>query len=206
METILRLALYILYFKFHEQAIFYWGKIISIEISSQLSNFKDTKKFHMASYLIFSITYFDIFKGLNIGERVNCNVDPVTMWYQSLWRKKIAHYFYEVYNEFVFVFKKLVFGGNTSRLSQEALTFMNEKGIIEEMKKYNIMRIYFSHEKTLYLPYYVLDRSFVVEVERQYKSWLQLFYEKNKKHFFPQPWKVGEIFLRGTAKIDEYAT
>jgi hypothetical protein len=72
METIPRLALYILYFTFHEQAIFDRGKIISTEIYSQLSNFKDTKKFYMASYLIFSITYCHIFKGLNIGKRVNC--------------------------------------------------------------------------------------------------------------------------------------
>jgi hypothetical protein len=116
-ETIPWLALYILYFTVHEQTNFDWGKIISTEISLQLSNFKDTKKFYMDSYLIFFITYCHIFKGFDIGKRVNCNVDPVTMLYQALWRKKVAHYFYEVYNEFVFIFKKLVFGGNTSRLS-----------------------------------------------------------------------------------------
>jgi hypothetical protein len=83
-KTIPRLALYILYFTVHEQEIFYWGKIISTEIYSQLSNFKDTKNLYMSSYLIFVITYFHIFKGLNIGKRVNCNVDLVTMWYQAL--------------------------------------------------------------------------------------------------------------------------
>ena len=29
---------------------------------------------------------------------------------------------------------------------------------------------------------------------------------KNKKQFIPLLWKVDEMFLRGTAKIDEYAT
>jgi hypothetical protein len=84
METIPRLALYILYFTVHEQDIFNWGKIISTEIYSQLSNFKDTKKLCMSYYLIFVITYCHIFKGLNIGKRVNCNVYLVTMWYQAL--------------------------------------------------------------------------------------------------------------------------
>jgi hypothetical protein len=83
---------------------------------------------------------------------------------------------------------------------------LNKKGIVEEMEKYNIIRIYCSHEKPLYLPYYVLDILFVVEVARQYKSWLHLFYEKKKKQFIPLLWKVDEMFLRGTAKIDEYAT
>jgi hypothetical protein len=80
---------------------------------------------------------------------VNCNVDLVTMWYQALCGQKTTHYFYEVYNEFMFVFKKLVFGGNTSRLSHEALSFLNKKGIAEDMEKYNIIRIYCSHEKPL---------------------------------------------------------
>ena len=84
METIPWLDIYILYFTIHEQAIFDWGKMISTEISSQLSNFKDTKNFYMASYLIFVITYYHIFNGLNIGKRVNCNVYLVTMWYQAL--------------------------------------------------------------------------------------------------------------------------
>jgi hypothetical protein len=135
METVPRLSLYILYFTVHEQAVFYWGKIISTEISSQLSNFKDTKKFYMSSYLIFSITFYHIFKGLNIGKRVNCYFDPIKMWYQAPWRQKDAHYFFEVYNEFVHVFNKMVFGGNTSRLSQEALIFLNKTGIVEEMEK-----------------------------------------------------------------------
>jgi hypothetical protein len=88
------------------------------------------------------------------------------MWYQALWRQKVAHYFYELYNEFVYVFKKLVFGENTSRLSQEALNFMDEKGIVEEMEKYDIIRIDCSHEKTLYLPYYATYRLFIVEETR----------------------------------------
>jgi hypothetical protein len=105
--TIPRLALYILYFTIHEEAIFDWGKIISSEISTQLSNFKSEKKFYMASYLIFSITYYHVFKGLSIGKRVNCKIDPITMWYQGLWRQKFNYYFYEVYNEFVSLSKNL---------------------------------------------------------------------------------------------------
>jgi hypothetical protein len=60
------------------------------------------------------------------------NVDPITIWYQALWSQKAAHLFYDTYNEFVSLFKKLVFGENTSRLSQEALNFLDKKGIMEK--------------------------------------------------------------------------
>jgi hypothetical protein len=168
--TIPRLALYILHFTVHENAIFDWEKIISNEVSAQLVNFKSEKKFYMASYLIFSITYCHIFKILSIGKRVNCKVDPVTMWYQALWRQKVIHYFYEVYNDFMSAFKKLLFRENTSRLSLEASAFLDTKGILEKMDDYNIIRIFCSHEKPLFLPYYVPDKLFVIEVARQYKS------------------------------------
>jgi hypothetical protein len=142
--------------------IFGWGNIISTKFSSQLSSFKDAKKFYMASNLIFTITYSHIFKGLNIGRRVNCNVHSVTMWYQALWRKNATHIFYEVYNEFVFVFMNLVFGENTSKLSQEASTFPGKKGIMEKINKYNIIRIYYLMKNPFYIPYYVPEKLFVV--------------------------------------------
>ena len=105
------------------------GKIISIEISSQLSNFKKEKKFYMASYLIFSITYFHVFKGLTIGKRVACKIDLVTMWYQTKWRHKTTYYFYEVYNEFIIVFKKLLSGENIARLSLKVVDFLTKEGL-----------------------------------------------------------------------------
>jgi hypothetical protein len=46
-KTISRMVLYIFYFTVKEQAIFYWGKLISHEICSQLSIFKKEKKFYM---------------------------------------------------------------------------------------------------------------------------------------------------------------
>jgi hypothetical protein len=53
--TISRMILYILYFTL--KSTFDWGKMISIEISSQLSHYKKDKKFFMASYLVFAIAY-----------------------------------------------------------------------------------------------------------------------------------------------------
>jgi hypothetical protein len=105
-------------------------------------NFKSEKKFYMASYLIFVITYCHIFKGLSIGKRVNSKVDPVTMWYEALRRQRVVKHFYEVYNDFVSTFKKLLFGEDTSRLSLEASVFLNTRGVLEKMDDYNIMRIF----------------------------------------------------------------
>jgi len=55
-----------------------------------------------------------------------------------------------------------------------------------------------------YLPYYVSDTMFVIEVVRQYILWVHLFYEKRKKQFIPIPWRIGQILLRGISKIDEF--
>jgi hypothetical protein len=116
-EIIPRFTLYILHFKVHENTIFEWAKIISNEINVQLTSLKTNEKFYMSSYLIFSITYSHAFKGLNISIRVKTKVNHVTMWYQALWRKKFGHHFYEVYNDFVSKFKKLLFREDTSQIS-----------------------------------------------------------------------------------------
>jgi hypothetical protein len=91
------------------------------------------------------------------------------MWYQALWKQKVVHHFYEFYNDFVSVFKKFLFGEDTSRISLELSSFLNTKGVIEKMGDYNIIRILCSHEKPLFLPYFVPDKLFFIEVERQYK-------------------------------------
>jgi hypothetical protein len=111
------MILYILYFIVKEQVIFDWEKLISIEISSQLSHYKRDKKFFMASYFVFAIVYCCQFQKLTICKRVNFEIDPVTFWYQALWRHKTCLHFYEVYNDFVSDFKGLLFGKNTPRIS-----------------------------------------------------------------------------------------
>ena len=66
-----RMVLYILYFTVKEQAIFYWGKLISNEICSQLSSFKKEKKFYMSSYLAFAIAHCCQFPKLSLSKKVN---------------------------------------------------------------------------------------------------------------------------------------
>jgi hypothetical protein len=108
--TISRMVLYILYFTVKEQAIFYWGKLISHEICSQLSSFKNEKKFYMSSYLVFAIAHCCQFPKLSLSKKVNWEFDPVTFWYQALWKHKASHCFYEVFNDFVSFFKVLLLG------------------------------------------------------------------------------------------------
>jgi hypothetical protein len=77
----------------HENAIFDLVKIISNEITAQLTNFKADKRFYMSSYLIFSITHCHTFEGLNNARRIKIKVDPRTVWYQDLWRQRGRHHF-----------------------------------------------------------------------------------------------------------------
>jgi hypothetical protein len=81
----------------------------------------------MSSYLIFSITYYHTFEGLNIARRVKIKVDPMTMCYQDLWRQRVNHHFFEVYYDFVSNLKKFLFGEDTYHISLEATTFLKGK-------------------------------------------------------------------------------
>jgi hypothetical protein len=82
--TMSRMILYILYFTVKEESIFDWGNFISIEISSQLVQYKKEKKCCMTSYLIFTIVHCCRFPTLSLCKKVNCEFDPITFWYQLL--------------------------------------------------------------------------------------------------------------------------
>jgi hypothetical protein len=115
------------------------------------------------------------------------------------------YHFYEVYDSFVSSFKKLMFGNGTSRLSLEATTFLDKRGSFEAMENYSVIRFTVLEKAPIYLPFYVPDKIFVIEVCRQYKFWANFFYERKKKQFISLPWKIGEITLKNASKIDEYA-
>jgi hypothetical protein len=70
-----------LYFIVKEQSIFDWGKLISIEIYPQLSQFKEEKKFYMSSYLVFAIAHCCPFPKLSLSKKVNYEFALVTLWY-----------------------------------------------------------------------------------------------------------------------------
>jgi hypothetical protein len=138
----------------------------------------------MASYLIFTITNCCQLPNLTINKRIKCEADSITFWYQELWRHKTPLFFYEVYNDFVLVFKKLLFGESTSRISFKASKFLEKKGTIEKMKNHSIIRIFCSKENPSFLPYYVPNKLFITEVARQYNFWLRFLHEKRKKKLF----------------------
>jgi hypothetical protein len=144
------------------------------------------------------------FPNLTISKLVNFKTDPVTFYYQELWRHKAPLFFYEVYNNFVSVLKMLLLGENKSRIFYQATIVLEEKGTIEKMEN-RVIRIFFSKENPSFLPYHVSDKLFVTEVERQYKLWLHFLDEKRKKQFIPLPWKIGEFTFININKIDNFA-
>jgi hypothetical protein len=77
---------------------------------------------------------------------VNCELDPVTLWYQALWRHKASLHFYEFYNDFVSFFKGLLFGKDTPRISDQENKLLDKKGMLEQMENHNIIRIFGSKE------------------------------------------------------------
>jgi hypothetical protein len=199
-----RLALYILYYSIQGKRVFDWSRIISMEITSQLSNFKKDKKFFMFGYLVFTIIDSHEFQGLHISKQVDLMTDPFYTWYLDLWKQRAMYHFYEVYNSFLSIFKRLMFGENTSRFSLEAASFLNQRGEVEYGEDYNIIRIYCSRVAPIYLPFYVSDKMFIIEVCRQYRFWENFFAQRKKKQFIQLPWKVGEITVKNASKIDEF--
>jgi hypothetical protein len=203
--SISRIVIYILYFTVKEQFIFDWGKLISIEICSQLSRFKESNKFYMSSYLIFAIVHCCLFPKLSLSKKINCEFDPVTFWYQALWRHKASHCFYEVFNDFVSVFKDLLLGKDAPRMSGQATKFLNRKGTLEQKENHSVLMVFGSKENPSFLPCHITDKMFVTEIARQYNHWLHFFHDKKKKQFIPLPWKVGDFVCRNVNKIDEFA-
>jgi hypothetical protein len=110
---------------------------------------------------------------------------------------------YEVYDVFVSPFKKFIFGNSASILSLDAATFLDKRGSFEENENYSIIKVNFSREAPICLPFYVSDKIIVIEVCRRF--WEHFFYERKKNQFISLPWKIGEITLKNASKIDEYA-
>jgi hypothetical protein len=121
----------------------------------------------MAYCLVFAIVYFYQFQKLTICKRVNCEIDPVTFLYQAFWRHKTSLHFYEVYNYFVSIFKGLLFGKNTHRISNHASKFLEKNGTLEHMENHSVIKIFCSKENPSFLPYHVSDKLFITEVARQ---------------------------------------
>jgi hypothetical protein len=166
--SISRIVIYILYFTVKEQFIFDWGKLISIEICSQLSQFKESNKFYMSSYLIFAIVHYCPFPKLSLSKKINCEFDPVTFWYRALWRKEASHCFYEVFNDFVSVFKDLLLGKDDPWMSGQATKFLNRKGTLEQKENNSVLMVFGSKENPSFLPCHITDKMFVTEITSQY--------------------------------------
>jgi hypothetical protein len=175
-----RMILYILYFTVKEQAIFHCGKLISIEISSQLLQYRRQKKFFMSSYLIFVVANCYPFPGLSMCKKLNSEFDPVTFSCQILWRHDACQHFYKVFNDFVSVFKALIFGKYFPRLSGQLTIFLDRKGTLEEMENYNVIRIFGSKQNPCFLPCHISGTMFFAGIAREYIYWLHFFHEKKK--------------------------
>ena len=159
----------------------------------------------MSSYLIFALVNCYPFPGISMCKKLNCEFDMVTFSYQILLRHDACQHFKKVFNDFVSVFKGMIFGKDFPRMSEQTTKFLNRKGTLEEMENYNVIRIFGSKENPSFLTCHIFDTMFVAEIARQYTYWLHFFHEKRKKQFIPLPWKVMDFIFMNMNKIDEFA-
>jgi hypothetical protein len=123
-----------------------------------------------------------------------------------LWKHKASHYFYEVFNGFLSIFKLFLLGENAPRLYEQATNFLDKKGIAQHLDNYTIIRIFGSTEQPALLPCHITDIIFIAEVAHQYSYWFHLFQRMKKKQFIPMPWKIGEFMLKNVNKFDDFTT
>ena len=135
----------------------------------------------MSSYLVFAIAHCYSSPKLSLSKKVNCEFDPVTFQYQVLWRYKASHFFYEVFNDFVSVFKDLLLGKDAPRMSVHATKFLDRKGTLEQKENYSVLMVFGSKENLAFLPCHITNKMFVIEIARQYNHWLHFFHGKRKK-------------------------
>ena len=127
-------------------------------------------------------------KSISVQEgKMGILFDPVMFWYQALWKHKASHYFYEVFNDFVSVFKDLLLGKDAPQMYDQATKFLEKKGTLEQMDTYSVITIFGSKENLSFLPCHITDKMFVTEIARQYNYWLHFFHGKRKKQFIPLP-------------------
>jgi hypothetical protein len=69
-----------------------------------------------------------------------------------LWRQNYSLHFYEVFNDFVSIFKGLLFGKYTLKISNHESKFLDKKGALEKMENYNVIRIFGYKENPSFLP------------------------------------------------------
>jgi hypothetical protein len=105
---------------------------------------------------------------LSLSKKVNWEFDLVNFWYHALWKPKAYHCFYEVFNDFVSIFKFLLLGEDAPRISDQETKFLDRKGVLEKMENYGVIRIFGSKEKPALLPCHITDIMFVTEIARKY--------------------------------------
>jgi hypothetical protein len=69
----------------------------------------------------------------------------------------------------------------------QASKFLDRKGTLEQMKNYNVIRIFGSKENPCFLPCHISNKMFVTKVARKYNYCLHFFHEKRKNQFIPLP-------------------
>jgi hypothetical protein len=103
---------------------------------------------------------------MSLSKKINCGFDLVTFWYQALWRHKASHSFYEVFNEFVFVFNDLLLGKDAPRMSGQETKFLNRKGTLKQKENHSVLMVFGSKENPAFHPCHITNKMFVTEITR----------------------------------------
>jgi hypothetical protein len=75
-------------------------------------------------------------------------------------------FFYEIFNDFVSVFKDLLLGKDAPWMFGKATKFLDKKGTLEQRENYSLIMIFGSKENLAFLPCHITKNMFVTEIAR----------------------------------------
>jgi hypothetical protein len=157
----------------------------------------------MTSYLIFAIDYCHIFKDLLRERSAEFKMEPVFVWYPTLWRHKAQYNFYPGHKKFISEIKKLIYGLDTSIMSLDVASFVSEKIIFETTEDFIILILFGFQKKPFFSPsMYVINTLLLKYVDNT--SIGNTFLMKIKEAIIPFPQRFGEVVVNHIYHLDEF--
>lgn len=96
----------------------------------------------MASDLVYIVIYNCFIHEFLVREYVNISLDPIQLWYPTLWRHKSPFFIYQFHDAFLGRCREIFIGVAPAPITKEAKYFMRRKGQLYIEDEHTYFRMY----------------------------------------------------------------
>ena len=82
----------------------------------------------MMTYLVYTIIYNCFMNEFPIKKDVYFSLDPIQLWYTTLWMHKAPFYIYQIHDSFLRRCREIFMGEVPTPITKESIDFLNGKG------------------------------------------------------------------------------